>query len=106
MFTDPQQIVITDRTAASLFGPNWASNASLLGSAITYNKTTPLVLAGVIREAPVNSHLQFDAILAYDPQADGNSNWLSNNYLTYIVLADGTDTQLVNEKLRTYINKY
>jgi len=106
LFTDPRQIVISDKTAESLFGRDWRSRHDILGSTIAVQKNREFSLAGILREAPENSHIQYDAILAFDPAGDGNTNWFSNNYHTYIELAEGASTSDLNEKLATYIDRY
>src|SRR5882757_1974808 len=64
-FTEPNQVVITDRMAANLFGRDWMADSQLLGKTIIYNskegertRIDELILVGVVREPPVNSHLQ------------------------------------------------
>jgi len=114
LFTEPNQVVITDRMATKLFGHHWTLDSQLLGKTIIYSRkqgergtlVDELILSGVIKEPPVNSHIQFEVILTYNPKADGNDNWLSNNYLTYIQLKPGTNPANMNRKLDGYINKY
>ena len=114
VFTEPNQVVITDRMAARLFGNDWISDSQLLGKTIVYNRkqgergtlADELILAGVVKEPPVNSHLQFEVVLTCDPKADGNDNWFSNNYLTYIQLNHNANPVDMNHKLDGLINKY
>ncbi len=113
VFTERNQIVITDRMAVNLFGPDWMADNQLLGKTISYTgtggervRTEDLVLAGVIKDPPVNSHLQFEVILSYDPKGDNNTNWYSNNFLTYVQLNSGANIEEVNRKLEHYIDKY
>ena len=113
IFTEPNQVVITDRLAANLFGRDWMSDSQLLGKTITYNRkegegnrTDDLILAGVVREPPVNSHLQFEVLLSYDPKPYDNSSWNSNNFLTYVQLKPAVNPSDMNRKLAGYINKY
>jgi len=106
LFTEPNQLVITERMAANLFGKDWASDKGLLGKTITYNKRVLLALAGVVKDPPTNSHIQFEAILTYDPSLDENKNWFSNNYHTYIQLRADSDPAAFDKKLVGYINKY
>jgi putative ABC transport system permease protein len=106
LFSDPKQIVLSDKVVATLFGSDWGSRDDLLGSTIVVNKGEPMVLAGILRAAPRNSHIAYDAILAFDPAGDGNDNWFSNNYLTYIELADGADPGAMDEHLHNYITRY
>lgn len=113
VFTEPNQVVITDRMAANLFGRDWMSDSQLLGKTIIYNRKEgernrmdDLILAGVVKEPPVNSHLQFEVLLAYDPRPYDNSSWNSNNFLTYIQLKHGVNPSDINRKLDGYLNKY
>jgi ABC-type antimicrobial peptide transport system permease subunit len=112
VLAEPNQVVITDRMAANLFGRDWMSDSQLLGKTIIYNRTegynrtNELILVGVIKEPPVNSHLQFEVVLAYDPKPYDNSSWNSNNFLTYIQLKHDVDPSDLNRKLDGYINKY
>src|SRR5262245_25968013 len=78
----------------------------VIGFTILFKDEKPLTLAGIIRYAPENSHIQFDAILTIDPAEDGYNNWYSNNYHTYIDLSEDADPTLIDEKLKTYIRRY
>jgi putative ABC transport system permease protein len=114
VFTEPNQVVITDRMAFNLFGPDWMSDGQLLGKTIIYSRkqgergtrVDELVLAGVVKEPPVNSHIQFEVVLTYDAKLQDNSSWNSNNFLTYIQLDHGANPADLNRKLYGYINKY
>ncbi len=113
VLTEPNQVVITDRMAANLFGRDWMSDSQLLGKTIIYNRqegegnrTDDLILAGVVKGPPANSHLQFEVILSYDPKPYDNSSWTSNNFLTYIQLKHDVNPLDLNRKLDGYINKY
>ncbi len=115
VLTEPNQVVITERMAARLFGSEWATRSGLPGSTLVYNpktldelfkKSTPLVLAGVVEDPPTNSHLQFEVVLSYDPLQRSNKNWYSNNYLTYVQLNSDAKPADFNRKLEGYINKY
>jgi putative ABC transport system permease protein len=114
VFTEPNQVVITDRMAANLFGRDWKEDSQLLGKTIIYRRNQgergtlvdELILAGVVKEPPVNSHIQFEVALAYDPKPYDNRSWNSNNFLTYIQLNPDANPDDLNRKLTDYINKY
>jgi putative ABC transport system permease protein len=106
VFSEPNQVVISETMAANLFGKDWANDNQLIGQTITYNKKEQLTLAAVIKDPPTNSHLQFDVVLTFDPRGDNDDNWFSNNYLTYILLDEAADPETINQKLATYIEKY
>lgn len=114
VFTEPNQVVITDRMAANLFGRDWIGDSQLFGKTIVYRRNQgergtlvdELILAGVVKEPPVNSHIQFEVVLAYDPKPYDNSSWNSNNFLTYIQLDPDANPDDLNRKLTDYISKY
>jgi putative ABC transport system permease protein len=114
VFTEPNQIVITDRMAANLFGRDWVGDSQLLGKTIVYRRKQgekgtlldELILTGIVKEPPVNSHIQFEVVLTYDPKPQDNNNWNSNNFLTYIQLRPEAKPGDLNGKLAGYINKY
>ncbi|HEU5290561.1 MAG TPA: FtsX-like permease family protein [Cyclobacteriaceae bacterium] len=114
VFTEPNQVVITDRMAVNLFGRDWMTDSQLLGKTIVYSRkqgekgtqVDALILAGVVKEPPTNSHIQFEVVLTYDPKPEDNSNWNSNNFLTYIQLSHDANPADLNRKLDGYINKY
>ncbi|MEX1238300.1 MAG: ABC transporter permease [Cyclobacteriaceae bacterium] len=107
VFTEPNQVVITDRMAAILFGRDWMRESQLLGKTIIYRRkqgergtlVDELILAGVVKEPPVNSHIQFEVALAYDPKPYDNSSWNSNNFLTYIELNPDANPDNLNRSL-------
>jgi ABC-type antimicrobial peptide transport system permease subunit len=101
LFTAPDQIVLSDRTAVALFG----NTEKAVGSIVSFNKDLPLIVTGIVKAPPVNSHIQFDAIRSYDP-ADPNNRWNSNSYHTYVLLSDEADPAAMNARLHDYILKY
>jgi putative ABC transport system permease protein len=74
LFANPGEIVITERMAVNLFGDDWKSKEDLLGTVIVLNKDQTLSLSGVMRNPPANSHIQFDAVLSFNPNSEkGNT---------------------------------
>ncbi|HEX8385764.1 MAG TPA: ABC transporter permease [Rubricoccaceae bacterium] len=62
-------------------------------------------VAGVFRDVPANSHLQFDlllptaALLQQDQYTDPESGWSSNNFATYVQLRPGADRGEAERKM-------
>jgi putative ABC transport system permease protein len=86
-------VVLSERTAARLFG-----RENPLGKAIDYRERSmryALIVSGVMKDVPRNSHLQFDyiisvATLAADPKKKFMfNNWNVGNFLTYVELLPG-----------------
>jgi putative ABC transport system permease protein len=66
-------------------------------------------VTGVIDDAPVTSHLQYDFIMTLSGKEfyDGEqSNWSNSNYPTYVKLLPGVDLLSMQKKLSSVIEKY
>jgi len=105
---NPTDVVISETMATRLFGNGWRSNAGILGSTVTFNKTRPLQIAGIAKDAPVNSHIQFSVLTSAigDEANTRRYNWNNNSYLTYVQLQAGTNAQTFGNKLSKYLTKY
>lgn len=84
---EPGTLVLTASMAERLFDQNDA-----LGQTVIIGDTTRVEVDGVIADPPQNSHLQFSALrtLLDFPQA-ASTQWISNNYVTYVRLSSGAD---------------
>ncbi len=84
MLEAPYSLVLTDETAARLFG-----RENPVGKIIGTNPKRPYAVTGVIKQMPPNSHLQFDALLSLSTEEranPGNFNWMNRFLITYIEL--------------------
>ncbi len=62
----------------------------------------------MVQDVPDNSHIKFDILASmssYPGQAN-NQFWISHNFYTYIVVKDGTDKDILEEKLQGMVTKY
>lgn len=104
----PDQILLTERTAANLFGSR-AVNKDLLGKVIQVDKSRSLTIAGIVQDPPVNSSLSFDAILPFileERMHTQASRWNSNNYFTYLQLKPAASAPLLESKIHLYLKKH
>ena len=58
--TKPNALVLTQTQAIKLFG-----SADVMGQVITLEPYGDLVVTGILKDVPLNSHLQFEAIASY-----------------------------------------
>jgi len=97
--TRPATVLLTERSARKYFGP-----ANPIGQVITYDKTYPLQVVGVLKDPPPNSSIQFDFLAdmftqralekaAYRSMMNEKTaaQWINNvgtggNYETYFLL--------------------
>lgn len=84
----PGTVVLTQTLATQLFG-----DRDPLGKTVIFGDTTRVEVQGVVADPQQNSSLQFEALrtLLDFPQSQTDA-WISNNYVTYIRLTPGADT--------------
>lgn len=105
----PDDIIITEKIALKYFGKDWRNNPALIGQVFKLNGETDFKLAGVAKDLPQNSSIQFDILLpvAYLFASDEWSNkWNSNNYHTYLQLKPGTDVYAFQNKIEKQLHTY
>jgi len=100
---NPQKIVISQRVAQKFFG-----NEDPIGKVITCS-FGEFTIAGIIKNIPENSHIQFDWIFPFESQFDPEhrksrmNRWNWDDYYSYVKLKPGTDLSAFEEKLNSFI---
>ena len=105
----PGDIVLTERTAEKYFGKEWASNPAILGQRFRLNNETDFTVAGIAKNPPANSSIQFDVLLPllYYFQSDEWANkWDANNFHTYLQLKPGTQLSAFEKKISRQLQAY
>ncbi|WP_420148876.1 permease prefix domain 2-containing transporter [Spirosoma sp.] len=108
VFLSANEVIISESMAERFFGPDWAKIA-ILGKPFLLNREHTLTLAGVVKNAPNHSHIQFDVLLPlkYQERYDPWSNkWNSNNYHTYVRLRPETNLVSFAEKIQLQLKRY
>ncbi|MFT3935782.1 MAG: ABC transporter permease [Chitinophagaceae bacterium] len=101
--TQPMSMVISESMARKYFG----SSANAIGKSLLTANTTSYKITGVIKDMPAQSHLHMDFIKAMTEINDSRSTeWLSNNYVTYLLTKPGTTTAYVDNALKQSVKKY
>ncbi len=99
---DPNTIVITETIAKKYFG-----DADPMGKTVILDNDEGFEIKGVIKDLPNNSHFDFEIYISLESYADSKiNNWLSQNYQTYILLADGANPQHLVDKFPVMLEKY
>ncbi len=102
--TEPNTVVITASKAKKYF-PEGAP----VGKVIYLNndKSKPYTVKGVLEEIPVNSHLhRYDFFLSLSgllSRPGERTNWMANNYITYLKIRPGTDPDQLSAKITRQI---
>ncbi|MFC1724782.1 FtsX-like permease family protein, partial [candidate division KSB1 bacterium] len=81
-----------------------------VGKSITLELGEDLVkfeVTGVLKDIPVNSHVHFDVLISISTYPETQfAQWRSNYLYTYVLIRDGTDKNILEEKLKIFVDKY
>ncbi|MFW5644988.1 MAG: ABC transporter permease [Bacteroidota bacterium] len=101
--SEPNTMVITESTAKKIFG-----NADPINKTVSINADSTIYrVTGVIKDLPENTHLLFNALGSYHSLEESNNTfWLANNLFTYLLLNEGADELVVEEKMQEVSFKY
>lgn len=101
----PDAVVIDEELASSLFG-----DQSSLGQSIRLlGEEEPVTVTGVFHQHDAGSHLRFDAlrpISVMESQGLPMDNWQNAFLITYVMLADGANPNLVADKINADAANY
>lgn len=104
----PDEVVFSESMAEKMFGAGWRTLGNLTGRPITLNNKRTLILAGIAKDAPDNSHIQFDALrsFSYDELKPDLINWDNNEVHTYIQLRADADVAHLAQQVFNYHTKF
>ncbi|MDX2048013.1 MAG: FtsX-like permease family protein [Chitinophagaceae bacterium] len=101
----PNSIALTEESAKKLFG-----NEDPIGKTVTkyVGDTIRFTVTGIMKDAPENSHLQFDGMASFSTIAGPRNmeNWGGNWLVTYLELERGTNIAALEKKFPAYLKKY
>ncbi|MEX0300583.1 MAG: ABC transporter permease [Kordiimonas sp.] len=108
---DPSGVVISERTAARIFGP--VNEKMFLGRTIEMSfggDLRDVFVAGVIADPQVDSTINHDFILPFQREYFEGSRWFTDNWgfsywITYARLAAGADVDLVRADLPALLDR-
>ena len=98
--TNPGNMAISRHTAEAFFG----TPANAIGKSIRYENKYNFIVSSVFENVPERSSLKFDFVLSWELQ-NSKLEWSSNNYDTYIQLADGTDPKQFEAALNRFMRE-
>ena len=100
--TQPNSVVITDAMAKKYFG-----SENPMGKILNADHRRDYLVTGVVDGFPPNSHFHFDFLGSLATYQDSkNQIWLNNNYFTYIVLQKGTDPDVFEKKMNSFLRTF
>jgi putative ABC transport system permease protein len=94
-------IVLTKRAAAKYFGAE-----DPMGKSLMANNSTPLIVTGVMKDPPPNSHLQFDFLASTKILGErGETSW-SYEAWTYSLLDRNVNIREFGKKISGFLNEH
>jgi putative ABC transport system permease protein len=101
---DNSSVVLTQRTARSLFG----TSTNPIGQTILLDRTHPLKVGAIVQDPPYGSTVEFDLVLPFSLfEADnpGIDNWQSHSVLTWVQLRPGSELKSVDRQMSVLLEK-
>jgi putative ABC transport system permease protein len=102
---EPNQLVLTESSARKIFG-----SQDPLGKSVNLNADGDLIVTGVIEDVPRNSHFKFDYLVSFSTLRQRIDPYLKNWFVilgwSYLLLEDGADPSVVEEKMNEVAQKH
>jgi putative ABC transport system permease protein len=104
----PRTVVLTETMVSKYFGKEDAMGKILLLK--TKTEIIPVTVTGVLKDIPLNSHLQFDILVSFktfsgEIEREVEQNWGWNDFHSYILLSPQADYKRVEAKLFALLEK-
>jgi putative ABC transport system permease protein len=101
VLTSQDSIVLTERAAARYFG-----SQDPVGKSLTINNDMQLIVTGILKDVPRNSHLQFDFLASMRLMGErGETSW-SYEALTYALLEKNVSLPDFAEKISGFVDEH
>lgn len=107
----PYSIVLTESTAKKCFG-----SEPPLGKMLAFSDSLTLMVTGVMKDIPQNSHINFECIVSGSTMADlgksdphylenNEQNWFNCNTYSYILIDKNVDPKVLETKANKMMEK-
>jgi len=108
VLANPNTMVISKNTALKYFGGTNAVG-KILRADFSYDPgSIDFEITGVSENVPANSHFHYDLLVssATFPTYINDPGWSSNNFISYVVLKEGTSSEWFDAKLKEFTRKH
>jgi len=112
LLKDPYTAVLTEKTARKYFETNDKDFSKLIGKTFLWGlDPRPYAVVGVCQNIPINSHLQFDALVSYSTLYNGEDknadiSWTWSDMRHYLVLRPGVNYRQLETKFPAFSERY
>jgi putative ABC transport system permease protein len=101
VFANVNSIVLTESTAAKIFGAE-----DPMGQSVTVNNADDLIVTGIMKDVPKNSHVRFDFLASMRIQGERAETSWSYEVATYALLDKNVSIPDFEEKISGFINEH
>ncbi|WP_020533054.1 ABC transporter permease [Flexithrix dorotheae] len=107
----PNTVLITKNIATKYFGENWKEE-EVIGEFLKFQGRTDLLITGILEEAPLNAHFQYDFLVSFSSLRElmggtnSSNNWYWNPCWTYILLKENVDYRKLKEQFPGFVKKF
>jgi len=99
---DPHSVVITERIANKYF-----NKTNVVGQTLTFNDTAFYKITGVIKNIPLQSHINPDFLISMSSLKESKDDaWFSSNFNTYVLLRPDADAAKLQAKFPEFFKKH
>ena len=104
VLSQPNSLLLTEESAIKYFGEN-----NPIGKILTLDNSIDVTVTGVIENVPKNSTLSYDFLVSMETAKklpSWTESWEINNQALFLLLSEGADSNGLDSKLSTVIDKY
>lgn len=99
---NPKSLVMSETAARKYFGDEEA-----VGKTVEFGSDEDYQVTGVYKDMPKNQHFEFHVLGSMETLEEAKRQmWLSMNFQTYLVLAEGTDVEAFKATFPDMLRKY
>ena len=98
--SDHNSMVLTESLSKKIFGEE-----DPIGKTVVFNDQVNFKVSGIIEDVPDNTHLDFEFLIPFAAHNRWRT-WNNKNGDSYVLLAENTDLEAFNDKIRGVIDKF
>lgn len=112
--TEPNTVVITESESRKLFGLGEGAEVEAMGKTVNYGNKKDFKVVGIMEDPVEETNFQFTLLFEYSSQEEinpyfrGGKEWnsTSSNTNTYLLVNDGFDAVVFDDKMIAFVDKY
>jgi putative ABC transport system permease protein len=108
LLVNPNSMVLSKDTAIKYFGKTDVIGKRVRAVFSGGDGPVDFEITGVSENMPANSHFHYDLLASSStfPDFINDPGWSSNNFITYLMLKEGTSSEKFNEQLKDFTRRH